>query len=472
MIVISIAIALIGRLFTLGLYPLTDPTEGRYADIGRRIVETGDWITPWIDSGIPFWGKPPLSFWLTGSSLQLLGESAFAARLPHFLAGLLTLWIIFDLFKRQSMSKVGLYAIALTTGSVIFYLSSGTVMTDATLGVGCALAMRGFWLSVNGNPEKRKREWYLFFIGLAIGLLAKGPLVLVLCTVPIVLWALYAGRVKEIVSQMPLIRGILLMLLISLPWYVLAEIQTPGFIEYFIIGEHWQRYLQKDWSGDLYGRGHGKPLGMIWVYAFVGMLPWTLILPFLAWSTRDKNRKSPSTNRLHMMIYFGLWGLLPLVFFSVSKNILISYTLPAIPPLACLAALWLEEKSTAHNILRPLSFGVLLTMTVSIGAVAYINLSDSNERLSTEALIKNYSINSHSGEPLYFFQTIPYSAKFYTTGQAKLFSDIDQIREATMSNQSIYIALDDKQIPMLPQDLTLHFENPHQFGRYTLFQIN
>lgn len=132
------------RLVTLGLYPLTDPTEGRYADISRRMGSLGDWITPLIEQGVPFWGKPPLSFWMTASSFQQLGESVFAARLPHFVAGLVILWIIFDLFKRLDLAKAGTFAVAITAGSAIFYVSSGTVMTDISLALGCVLAMRGF----------------------------------------------------------------------------------------------------------------------------------------------------------------------------------------------------------------------------------------------------------------------------------------------------------------------------------------
>jgi len=103
--IFTVVAAFFVRLVSLGLYPLTDPTEGRYADIGRRIVESGDWVTPWLDKGVPFWGKPPLSIWMTGASLQWLGESAFAARLPHFLAGALILWIVYDLFKRANLAK-------------------------------------------------------------------------------------------------------------------------------------------------------------------------------------------------------------------------------------------------------------------------------------------------------------------------------------------------------------------------------
>lgn len=472
MLVPAIILALFSRLVSLGLYPLTDPTEGRYADIGRRVIETGDWITPWIESGVPFWGKPPLSFWMTASSLQLLGESAFAARLPHFLAGLIVLWVIYDMFKRQQLPTAALYAVALMTGSLIFYVSSGTVMTDAALMVGAALAMRGFWMAVHGDVRRRNLEYYIFSLGLAVGLLAKGPLILVISLGPIGLWVLYSRKLGFVFKELPWIRGLLLVAALVLPWYIAAELKTPGFIEYFIVGEHWQRYLQKDWAGDLYGKGHGKPLGMIWVFALAAVMPWTILLPILGWITRRKNRVSANNNDKSMLIYFSVWALFLLVFFSLSSNVLIAYTLPAIAPLACVAAIWLARIQAPKVIERTLLAGVAFTLILSVVAVAYVNLSKESEKFSTKALIQTWSASASAEEPLYFYLWIPQSAKFYSSGQAQVFSDIDQIQQAVNSGESIFLAIYDTSLRSMPRDLIERMDEQTTLGRYTLFKIN
>ena len=470
--VFAVFAALIARLVSLGLYPLTDSTEGRYADIGRRIVEYGDWVTPWIDQGVPFWGKPPLSFWITGASLQVFGESEFAARLPHLLAGALILWLVYDLFKRAGLTKAGTYAVVISLGSVIFYISSGAVMTDAALAVGCALAMRGFWLAVNGPPNRRNVECYLAFIGLGIGLLAKGPLVLVLCLIPIGLWTIYSRNLKTVLTQLPWVRGTLLMLAIALPWYLIAEMRTPGFIEYFIVGEHWHRYLQKDWSGDLYGKGHGKPLGTIWVLGVIALLPWTIVLPVLAWVTRRAVREQ-STNLQHqMMVYFAVWGLFPLVFFSASSNVLIAYTLPSIAPLAGLLGLWLARRQADQTISRTLIGGLIFTVVISFGAVGYLQLTDEHKKVSTLALVDNWRANAQDGEPLYYYLWVPQSSKFYTAGQAGLYKDIKEIEQAAESGKPVFLAIYDTQMPTLPDALRTQLKNPKPFGRYTLFELN
>ena len=472
MLVPAIIVALVSRLISLGLYPLTDPTEGRYADIGRRVIETGDWITPWIESGVPFWGKPPLSFWMTASSLQVLGESAFAARLPHFIAGLIVLWVVYDMFKRLQLPNVALYAVALITGSLIFYVSSGTVMTDAALMVGAALAMRGFWMTIHGDVRRRNLEYYIFSVGLAVGLLAKGPLILVISLAPIGLWVLYARQLKFVFVELPWIRGLLLVALLVLPWYIAAELKTPGFIEYFIVGEHWQRYLQRDWAGDLYGKAHGKPLGMIWIFAIAAMLPWAVLLPILAWVTRRSARSAAGINDKSMLIYFGVWALFLLAFFSLSSNVLIAYTLPTVAPLACMAAIWLARIQASKAIDRTLLGGVVFTMVLSLAAVAYVNFSKESEKFSTQSLVQTWSQSATADEPLYFYRWIPQSAKFYSSGQARVFLDIDQIRQAADAGDPMFLALYDTLLRSMPADLVERFEKQTTLGRYTLFKLN
>lgn len=119
------------------------------------------------------------------------------------------------------------------------------------------------------------------FVGLAIGLMSKGPLALVLTGFPITLWTVWNREWKNVWNSLPWIKGALLMLALSLPWYLLAERQTPGFLHYFIVGEHFQRFTVKGWQGDLYGSGHASPLGTIWLYGLTMFLPWTLLLPLL-----------------------------------------------------------------------------------------------------------------------------------------------------------------------------------------------
>jgi putative flippase GtrA len=76
------------RVITLSLYPLYDPSESRYAEMARKMWETQNWVTPMIDYGVPFWGKPPLTIWLTSVGLGIGGINDFSARAPSLLLGI------------------------------------------------------------------------------------------------------------------------------------------------------------------------------------------------------------------------------------------------------------------------------------------------------------------------------------------------------------------------------------------------
>ncbi len=211
-----LALAFAIRLLSLGSYPLMDTTEARYGEVARKMAELGDWITPWYDVGVPFWGKPPLAFWLSAGGQLLLGANEFASRLPHWLLGVLVLWLVWDWQAREDRRQARI-ACVLLGSSALFFVASGAVMTDMALALALVLAMRGFWLGLHGAEGIRRREGWLMFLGLGLGLLAKGPLTLILAGLPIGLWTLLEWRWRALWRGLPWIRGSLLMLLVAAP---------------------------------------------------------------------------------------------------------------------------------------------------------------------------------------------------------------------------------------------------------------
>ncbi len=91
-------IAILGlRLASLGLYPLMDTSEARYAEMARKMLVLGNWVTPLFELDVPFWGKPPLSFWSQALGMK---KSAIFLRLimpqmwRHALPGLGNQWLV------------------------------------------------------------------------------------------------------------------------------------------------------------------------------------------------------------------------------------------------------------------------------------------------------------------------------------------------------------------------------------------
>lgn len=462
------AAAVLARLLSLGLYPLMDTTEARYAEIARIMVELNDWVTPWFDYGIPFWGKPPMSFWLTAASFELFGVSEFTARLPHWLAGVLVAWLVWGLSARRSRQEA-VYTTALLVGSALYFISAGAVMTDMALVVGTTLIMRGFWLGLHGTAKERKRERWLLFVGLGIGLLAKGPIVLVISALPIALWAMMSGNLIKVWRELPWLRGSLVVLAIALPWYVLAESRTPGFLSYFLVGEHWQRFVMPGWKGDLYGSAHEYPHGTIWFFMFVDLLPWTLLLPALALYGR-KTRAVGETNREDQSWrrYLLLWGLMPAVFFTLAGNILWPYVLPGFPALALWASGWLARQPDRQVVERTLTAGVAFTLLATSAIIVSLPITGRSEDKSAKALVADYESRRKTGQNLIFLDKRPFSAAFYSHGKAELVPNAIQLTQK-LEHTSAFVAIKTDSVRNLPPPLTGLLTPVSVHGRYTLY---
>ena len=409
------ALLLLGltRLASLAFYPLMDMTEARYADIARRMAESGDWVTLTLVDTRAFWGKPALSFWATAAGIKLFGVNAWAARMPHFLMGLGVAAVVWAHAREQSR-RLAWQAVALLAGSLLFLLSAGAVMTDMALVLGTTLVMTGFWWCVTGRGGLAPRV--ALFVGLAIGLLAKGPLTLVLCGVPIIGWVMWQRQWSVAWQRVPWIRGLLAVAVMVLPWYLLAESRSHGFLEYFIVGEHIYRFLVRGWSGDLYSNAHGRPLGTVWLFALAAALPWALVLPLarLAGALRHGSLLARPQTR-----YLLLWALWPCVFFTVAGNILWTYVLPAMPALALLGAGWTAAAGRPLWMDRLLA-AVLLLLALAVPAV--LVAADRNmlfEKHTLLPLVREFDRLAQPGDTLMEVPSVSFSTDFYSQGRAR-----------------------------------------------------
>ena len=205
LLLFAIAALAFARLLSLPWYPLMDTTEARYAEIARRMLALGDWVTPWFGDGVPFWGKPPLSFWATELGFTVFGVNEWGARLPHYLLGVAVAALAWT-FARTLSQRAAWHTVALLAGSALFLVSSGAVMTDMAMTLGTTMVLLGFWqawrAATDAKSTTRSAGW-LLVLGATIGLLAKGPVSLVLWGVPLLAWALLTGRLGRAWSCVP-----------------------------------------------------------------------------------------------------------------------------------------------------------------------------------------------------------------------------------------------------------------------------
>jgi 4-amino-4-deoxy-L-arabinose transferase-like glycosyltransferase len=447
------------RLVTLPLYPVLDKTEARYAYIGELMVQTGNWVTPFIDHGVPFWAKPILSIWLTAASFTLFGINAFATRVPAFLIYVAMCWLVYVLGRDERDRDFGLAAACIFASTSLSFYLGGAVMTDPALMLGVTLVMAGFWKSV-GRPNRYSRVWgYLFFVGVAVGVLAKGPIGAILPGMSIVVWATAQREWAAIWRRLPWVTGTALTLLLVVPWYALAEYRTPGFLHYFIIGEHINRFLVPHWMGDLYGAGRPRTRGTIWLFGFAATLPWLVAL-FAVLIRRRARQEFFQNNALgdQWLSYLFLWLLAPLVLFTFAANILIPYVAPSLAAFALLAAHAFRRFGEAAD-----RYGFLVNAAmvpiIFLAAVIVILIDPGTRYLRSEAGIVATYQRLTTGQPselIYAFDK-PYSADFYSGGKAKFVRDGDGIA-ANLDKSGRYFVVPDDVYPRLPPDLRRRLE--------------
>ena len=448
------------RLISLGLYPLMDKTEARYAEISREMVMRNDWITPWLE-GKPFWAKPPLSMWLVNISYKIFGINEFSARFPSFLLAILSMFLIFILARQLKDKEFGSRVVLILFSMGLFFIIAGGVMTDPALCFSMTLSLVSFILMMKGINVKIFR--YLFFVSLGLSMLAKGPIGIVLTFMPIFFWTLIYSEWKNLFKQLFFIPGIILMILIFLPWYLVAESKTPGFLKYYFIGEHFLRYTVKGWKGDLYGTPNSAPFGSIWLYALPTFLPW-LFLYFAKLKSFAKILRENLFKDKNLAFLF-LWILCPLIFFSFSKNILITYLLPATPAFAILTAYLLDKINFS---LKKIIIISMIVPFISVMALIFV-LPEIGVQRSQKTILRKYN---NGDMKIYYVDNMPYSAYFYGQNNTELISskNLDSKFEELLNDNKKYYFVVEKDKLHIINILSNYADFEEQIGEYQIFK--
>ena len=452
------------RILAMYFIPFNDTTEARYAEIARIMLETGNWVTPMQTYGIPFWAKPPLSTWMSALFMKLFGVNELAARIPSLLLSIGVLALVWNVAKQQSGRFVAKTAVLVLAGSLFFFLNAGTVMTDPALLFCITLSLVSFWHAV---VMKSKLWAYLFFVGLSLGLLAKGPIAVVLSGMPVLIWSLLHKRMKQFWRHLPWLQGIFIMLLIAGPWYVLAEMRTPGFLNYFIIGEHFHRFLDPGWGGDKYGFAHKAPFGMIWAYAVVGFFPWSIIAGICLvrfWVERRlglgptiEQTKSLCQDKDGWVSYLVTCIATPLVFFTFSSNIIYPYVFPIMPLLALLFAELIHRsryrigwENSNKLFLWASVIGSLFLIVTSLFLFKPEWVEKSQYRVVS---VYKKQASSTQSKLIYWAKKLDFSAQFYSSGRIFVTDDAQGLNQLLANNIDNYIAINEKYLTSLPKVL-------------------
>ena len=444
---LALGAAALSRLGLAAFVPLMDTTEARYGEMARKMVESRDWLVPLHDYGVPYLAKPPLAFWFSAAGIALVGPGELGPRFLILIATVAFALAFYFGVRRWIGSVAALTALLVMTTSFLFFVAAAAVMTDMLLTIAVSVALGAFWERYRGGSGHAELALY---VALGLGLLIKGPLAAVLALGPIVLWALAFRRVGQVWQRFAWLKGGLLALAIAAPWYIAAELRNPGFLNYFIIGEHIQRFLVPGWTGDLYGRAHDVPRGGIWLFFLLGALPWGLIA--IPWLIGARVRVRVRWREHYELVAFWLISaLVPLVLFTFAGNIIFPYALPALPA-AALAFAVLVSDDDARALARLAAAAFVMTVVVTAAAWAAGSYMESHSQRTVVREVAERAPNAK--EPVYYWQTRFFSADYYGQGRVRVVEDAAPLARELAAGHEFTLVVPEPRVDTLPTDIS------------------
>ncbi len=336
--------------------PLASPDEGRYSEIPLEMIRAADYITPTLNDMAYFY-KPPLFYWLTAGSIKIFGENIFGFRFANTALALLGIAFTYCAARALYGRLAGIFS-SIILGTSIFYFALGQIITlDMAVSVFIAGAMFSFIVALKRSGIWRGFLILLFFFSSALAVMSKGLIGVLIPAATIFLFAL-AICVPTFFRKLKLsdlwwsIGGLILFFIVAVPWHVFAAIANPsldnaggvfskewegqGFFWYYIIHEHILRFIDSSTSM------RAQPFWYFLVLAPLGFIPHLFFLPsavkdpFVGGYKKLKDENSE-------IIFFALWAIFVVLFFSISSSKLPPYILPIYPALAIIVGRWFAK---------------------------------------------------------------------------------------------------------------------------------
>ncbi|MFO1425814.1 MAG: phospholipid carrier-dependent glycosyltransferase [Steroidobacteraceae bacterium] len=344
---------LLGLLWcaTLPLRPLLDPDEGRYAEIPREMVASGDWVTPRLN-GLKYFEKPALQYWATAAFYELFGTSAWASRLWGTGLAFLALPLVYGFARRLGRPPAeALVAACVLAINPYYGLLAHVNLLDQAFSTLLCAAMFCFVLAQcegrapghdasapgHGGPAShRERAWMLAaWAGLALAVLSKGIVAIVLTGGALALYMI-AERDFGVLKRMHFAAGLALFLAIAAPWFMVVQLRNPEFAGFFFVHEHFARFLTKVHRRT--GRWYFLPILLLALLPFLGAVREAL---------RQAWRAPAAPGGFRAQRFLLWWCVATVGFYSVSQSKLPPYVMPVMPALAVLLAAPLLEGARA-----------------------------------------------------------------------------------------------------------------------------
>ncbi len=338
-------------LSTVGTYGVIESSDARYAEIGREMFISKDWLHPNL-LDIHHYHKPPITYQITALGYELFGVNAFGARFFLQIAILVQMLLVYLLTLQFTPNKkTGLWAAAIYFTFPLVLVASRNLTTDAFL---TTFTLLSIYVWVRYRKEGQSLWLYIFTLSLGLGFLTKGPVVFLAPT----LFALLYNRLETSKQTWNIhhIAAWSLFIAIAASWFLYLAIDNPAFWDYFIGRQTVDRF-----SHNVFSRS--EPFWYFIALAPLLGMPWLLLLPWFI----KKLKLKFSTDTIESILLLAV--AVPLIFFSISTSKRILYILPLYPLLAVVIALMLQKTKEEKSIfvLRFIaSYALLLFIALGI----------------------------------------------------------------------------------------------------------
>jgi 4-amino-4-deoxy-L-arabinose transferase-like glycosyltransferase len=337
----------------LGSRALNEPDEGRYAEIGREMIESGNWLVPhfWY---VPHLDKPPLTYWAVAVSIKCFGQNEWAVRLPLALAALSGVLAAWSFARSIAGQRAAMWAVLILQTSLLYFAMARILTTDIFLTQFNAWAIFFFWRSwmclrisvwlepsanLGAASSKFFWRWHLagwFFV--ALGFLTKGPIALAIPLVTMLSLAIFRWKTlpRKRLFFGGLLGGLLLFLAVASPWFLALNARLPHTLDYMIFHQAAGHIL-----GTTIKSRNGFPLYFLVILA-LGLLPWTWLL---GWLWRRSHWRHMSGMQQDSWVMLNVWAIFTFLLFNLIHSKLAAYILPIFPALAVMLALRFFSKT-------------------------------------------------------------------------------------------------------------------------------
>jgi 4-amino-4-deoxy-L-arabinose transferase-like glycosyltransferase len=347
---------------TVPLRPLLDPDEGRYAEIPREMLASGDWVTPRFND-LKYFEKPPLQYWATAATYEVAGVHPWSSRLWGVGLAFACLPLVYAWTRRLYGAEAALAALVALAVSPYFVVIGHLNLLDQAFTFWLTAAVLAFGYAQLQAGRVERNAMLLAWACAALAVLSKGIVVGVLAGASLVIYSLLE-RDARVWRRLHALPGVALFLLIAAPWFVLVSVRNPSFPGFFFVHEHFARFLTTVHQ-------RVEPWWFFLPLLLLAVLPW---LPS-AWRSLGARSVEPprvgsgppaTFKPLRFLLIFCA---VTLVFFSASGSKLAPYILPMVPLLAILAGVYAPEPARLAR--RAAQVGAVLAVLVAAGLLIY-----------------------------------------------------------------------------------------------------